>query len=83
MLWEACLLFSPIRMSAGQYHGRGSTKNSNRPILKLPLRSNKPIEIGQILVKAVAHALDAIERNPAHRRQPRNCRRLHIHKAAP
>src|ERR1035441_9864309 len=34
--------------------------------VKLPLCRDKPIEINQILVKTVAHTLDAIERDSAH-----------------
>src|SRR6185503_6561576 len=45
---------------------------------QLPIRGDKTIEIGEVLVKPVAHALDALERNPSHRGQPRNRSRLHI-----
>ena len=32
MLWEAFLLFSPIRISAGQYHGLPERKKRNVPV---------------------------------------------------
>jgi hypothetical protein len=46
---------------------------------KLPFIRYKPIEIRKLIVKAVAHALDAIKGDSAHRREPRNPRSLHIH----
>src|SRR5580698_872545 len=43
--------------------------------VQLPIRPDKPVEIRQSIVETIAHALDAIERNPTHLRQPRNGRR--------
>src|SRR5580698_3119869 len=50
--------------------------------VELPIRPNKPVEIRQPFAETVADALDRIKRNPAHQRQPRNRRRLHVHQVS-
>ncbi len=78
MLWEAFLLFSPIRTSAGQYQGRRSGKKSKSRELEAAVRRKEAIEIRQVVGKAVADAFDAIKRDAAHGREPSDGRCLHI-----
>ena len=66
MLWEAFLLFSPIRMSAGQYQGRRRAKRVNRASWNWPSGERKRLKSGRRSVKAVADAFDAVERDAAH-----------------
>src|SRR5438270_9378022 len=54
-------------------------KKNQTPNLKPPIRPDKPVEIGHSGVKAVAYALDAIERYLAHGGQSRHGRGLHVH----
>ena len=66
MLWEAFLLFSPIRMSEGQYQGRNSEKRVNAPNWNWPLGERNRLKSGRRSCEAVADAFDAVKRDAAH-----------------
>ena len=78
MAWEALLLFSPIRMSAGQYQGRNRTKNSNRPVWKSPSGEINGLKSGRSSVKPSLTPLMQRKGDVAHGSEARNGGCLHI-----
>ena len=78
MLWKPAYYFRPsggVRPVPGPHQARKSKRN----LPEAAVGGEKRVEIGQAVVKAVAHALDGIKRDAAHGGEACDGRGFHVH----